>query len=125
MNIFRRIRLLRHANYLEMTPIRVHDHTLGDDGRVTLIVPKFKRAFLRKWLIPPRRSQDFHIHLDELGSATWLEINGTNKVKDICDRLTEKFGEKIDPVERRVTKFLTLLYDQRYISFKELMQDRG
>jgi hypothetical protein len=121
MNIFRRFRLLRHANYLEMTPIRVHDHTFSDDGRVTLIVPKFKRAFLRKWLIPPRRSQDFHIHLDELGSATWLEIDGHSTVKEICDRLMAKYGEKIEPVERRVTKFLTLLYDQRYITFREIM----
>jgi uncharacterized protein YuzE len=123
MNIFRRIRLLRHANYLEMTPVRMHDHTIGDNGRVTLIVPKFKNPIFRQWLIPPRRSKDFHIHLDDLGSATWLEIDGNRKVKGICEILTAKYGDKIEPVEVRVTKFLTFLYDQRYITFREITRE--
>ena len=79
---------------------------------------------LRQWLIPGGKSDSFRIHLDELGSATWLAIDGKNSVAEICLILDEQFGEKIHPVETRVTKFLTLLYDQRYITFKELISDK-
>jgi hypothetical protein len=120
MNFFRRYRILRKANYLELTPIRMHEHSTGEDGRVTLIVPKFRNPLFSRWLIPSNRSKAFNIHLDELGSATWLEIDNNSRVRDICDRLIMKYGEKVQPVEQRVTKFLTLLYDQRYISFKEI-----
>jgi hypothetical protein len=98
----------------------MHDNTIGDDGRVTLIVPKFKNPFFSKWLLPPGRSKDFRIRLDEIGSETWLSIDGIRKVRDICELLDTKFGEKAKPIEERVTKFLTMLYDQRYISFKEI-----
>lgn len=98
----------------------MHHHQVQENGRVTLIVPKFKNPTLRQWLIPRGKSDHFRIHLDELGSATWLSIDGNRTVEEICRYLDQEMGEKIHPVEVRVTKFLTLLYDQRYISFREL-----
>jgi hypothetical protein len=34
----------------------------------------------------------------------------------------KKFGDKIQPAEDRIPKFLSLLYEQRYITFKELIE---
>ncbi|MBP6977765.1 MAG: PqqD family protein [Bacteroidales bacterium] len=119
-NFFQRRRILKGANYLALTPVRIHAHVIGEDGRVILIVPKFKNPVLRQWLIPRNKSDHFRIHLDGPGSATWLAIDGVSNVSEICSRLEESLGEKISPAESRVTRFLTLLYDQRYITFKEL-----
>jgi hypothetical protein len=104
-----------------LTPVRIHPHEVGEDGRVTLIVPKFKNQVLSQWLIPRGKSGHFRIHLDELGSATWLFIDGESNVSEICLKLEENLGDKISPAQSRVTKFLTLLYDQRYITFRELL----
>ncbi len=120
MNFFQRRRILKGANYLILTPVRIHAHEIGENGRVTLIVPKFKNPALRRWLIPVNKSDHFRIQLDELGSATWLAIDGLSSVSEICSQLQQALGEKISPAESRVTRFLTLLYDQRYITFKEL-----
>ncbi|HNS17229.1 MAG TPA: PqqD family protein [Bacteroidales bacterium] len=124
MNFFQRRRILKGANYLTLTPVRIHAHEIAENGRVTLMVPKFKNQVLREYLIPRNKSDHFRIHLDELGSATWLAINGESNVAEICSKLHESLGEKISPAEQRVTRFLTLLYDQRYITFRELSGKR-
>lgn len=120
LNFFQRRRILKGANYLTLTPVRIHTHEVGEDGKVTLFVPKFKNPALRKWLIPRGKSELFRIHLDALGSATWLLIDGETTVGDICTRLEEQSADTISSAETRVTRFLTLLYDQRYITFREL-----
>jgi hypothetical protein len=58
--------------------------------------------------------------LDEFGSETWLQLNGKQNVSAIGEKLVLKFGEKIEPVEERLTRFLTNLYLQGFISFNEI-----
>jgi hypothetical protein len=118
LNFFQRRRILKGTNYLDLVPVRILAHRIEQNGRVTIIVPKFKKQVYRKWLIPSNRSDYFHIHLDEPGSFTWLAIDGTSRVSEICSRLEENLGEKIMPAENRITRFLTMLYDQQYITFK-------
>jgi hypothetical protein len=122
VNFFNRYRILHKANYLDLVPVRLHQHEASDDGIVRLIVPKFKSQWLRRWAIPKGKLPDFRIKLDELGSASWLAIDGVMTVREICQALESRFGEKINPAEKRVTKFLTLLYDQRYITFREIQK---
>ncbi len=121
LTIFQRRRILKGANYLELTPVRTQNYETGDDGKVTLLVPKFSNKKLSNFLIPKNKSSHFKINFDDLGSATWLEIDGKNNVSQLCDKLAEKLGGKIHPVHERVTKFLTSLYEQRYITFRELI----
>jgi len=116
-NFFQRRKILKNQNYLDLIPIPKVLYKLSDDNMANLIIPKFKNEEFAKWFIPKRKSLHFIIHLDEIGTATWIEIDGKQNVKQICEKLKEKFNEKVNPVEERVTKFLTKLYDQRYISF--------
>jgi hypothetical protein len=57
---------------------------------------------------------------DEFGSQVWLEIDGKKKVQDISISLRQKFGERIEPVEERLTRFLTQLYNYKFVSFNEI-----
>lgn len=114
-------RFLKEANYLALRPVVCYKHEAGENGEVCVIVPKFRNKWLVKFLIPPRKSPHFKIKLDELGSATWICIDGKKNVEEICKVLNEKLGEKIHPAEERVTKFLSLLYKQGFITFAELL----
>lgn len=118
-SFFKRRKILKGVNYLALTPVRLKDYEDLGDGKVAIIFPKFKN---NKWrfLIPKYKSDHIKIKLDELGTATWLAIDGKRTVKEICEYLDHKYGERIHPVEERTTKFLTTLYEQRYISFAEL-----
>ncbi|MDP2424532.1 MAG: PqqD family protein [Bacteroidales bacterium] len=122
LTIFQRRRILKNANYLELIPVRTQTFETGEDGQITLLVPKFKSKTLSYFIIPQSKSDHFRINFDQLGSATWQMIDGKMNVGKICTALSERLGEKIHPAEERVTKFLTLLYEQRYITFTELLE---
>jgi hypothetical protein len=66
------------------------------------------------------KSRYIKLKLDELGSASWLEIDDNTNVGELCNRLRNKLGDKIEPVEERLTRFLTRLYVEKIISFKEI-----
>ena len=116
---------LKQANYLALRPVVRHSHVVEDGGNICVIVPKFRNKWLVKFLVPPRKSPHFRIRLDELGSAVWLCIDGKKNVGEICNILHENLGEKIHPVEERVTNFLSQLYKQGFITFAELIELDG
>jgi hypothetical protein len=117
---FKHKRFLKEANYLALRPVAHHRHETNEEGNLFVIVPKFKNKWLIKFLVPPGKSPHFRIKLDEQGSAVWKCIDGKRNVEEICKMVTQQLGEKIQPAEERVTKFLSLLYKQGFITFAEL-----
>ena len=107
-------------NYLDLTPKCILGHQIEPNGLVTLLVPRFESRFWKKFMNLPEKKSWFYLHLDELGSETWLQIDGEKPVRDICGNLRLKLGNKIEPAEERITRFLTQLYKNRHISFIEL-----
>jgi hypothetical protein len=87
-----------------------------------VLVPKFTNKFAVKYFIPRSKSPFIRANLDEFGSTAWLLMDGKNKVSEISDKLIEKFGETIQPVNARLTLFLTNLYNNQFISFNELIK---
>ena len=75
--------------------------------------------------MPLIKRKYIHVKFDEIGSSTWLMINGENKVGKICVDLEEKYGEKIKPSEELVTKFLSNLYFKEIINFNELIKEKN
>jgi len=108
-------------NYLDLTPCRNQEHII-EDGRVRLIIPKFKSNIMKS-LIPKKKSDTFKVKLDDLGSEVWLLIDGKKRVSEIAKLLREKIGDKAEPAEERVSKFLTNLLYQKFIYFKELKKE--
>ncbi len=124
MNFFQRRKKLKGVNYLVLTPFRRFEHELKEDGLVTVLTPRFEQVFMKKFLNNSRKTAFVPTHLDALGSEVWLAMDGEKNVTSLCKVLDEKLGEKISPVEERVTRFLTQLYLDRFISFKEV-EDRS
>jgi hypothetical protein len=125
MNFFQRRRILKKANYLDLTPVRVMEHTIRDNGNVSILLPRFKSNYSSAMFQPKQKSRDIPIKLDDIGSAIWLLIDGNTRVQEICRRMNEQYPEKMQPpeeTERRVTQFLSLLYQERYITFREIME---
>mgnify|MGYP001563205091 CR=1 FL=1 len=107
-------------NYLELTPVRNYDHVVEDTGLISVLVPKFDIRWLDNIMSKIIKSRFFKAKLDEFGTETWLEMDGTKSVKSVSEHLQKKFGDKINPVEERLTKFLSELYKYNFITFKEL-----
>ena len=118
-DFFNKKKLDSSLNYLELTPKRIYDH-VEESGKISVLVPKFKNKFLVSFLVPRLKSPHIKAKLDDFGSLTWMEMDGTKKVNEISRSLTDKFGDKVQPVNERLTKFLTQLYQYNFITFKEI-----
>ena len=120
--IFGKEKLNSSINYLELTPKRIYEHEIEPSGKVSVLVPKFRNKFLVSVFMKRLKSPYIKAKLDEFGSLTWIEMDGSKKVIDISKILTDKFGDKVQPVNERLTKFLTQLYKYNFITFKEIKQ---
>ncbi len=108
-------------NYMELTPYRKFEHEFTDDGEsVNILVPKYANGILAKYVQPKLKYKFLKADLDKFGTATWLKIDGKSTVLEIAEKLIKQFGEEIQPINKRLTIFLTQLYKSGFISFNEL-----
>lgn len=117
-----RRKILKNANYLDLHPLKLHNEEINNN-LVTVLIPKFKNKFIVEHIVPKLKSPEIKLKLDEFGSATWLLLDGSKDVRTISKILLEKFGDRIEPVNQRLTKYLTNLYEQRFITFKEIIKE--
>jgi hypothetical protein len=123
LNFFERRKILKKVNYLDLTPVRQMEFETREDGKVDIFLPRFRHPILKRALQPRWKQEFIRIHLDEMGSLIWLQIDGAINVNELCRHLQAAHPEKLHPpeeTEKRVTQFLSLLYQQRYITFREI-----
>lgn len=122
MNYFQRRKILKATSAGDLIPVRVHGHDVVD-GKVVILAPKFNSHWMHNLF--PRTSKLFYrIKLDELGSVTWENISGDKTVTEISSAVQHLLAEKSQPLveaDSRISKFMSLLYDWRYITFRQLL----
>src|SRR5512145_3236947 len=109
-------------NYLDMIPSQNVKEFEEEEGKVTLLIPKFRKEWMRRWFIPARRSKHFRIHLDELGSEVWRHIDGKTNVHGICQHVSDylqRNQQQEAHLEERVTTYFNQLYKNRFIFFRD------
>lgn len=121
LRFFERRKVLKSTTMLELVPFTKVGHEINSEGLVTLLYPKFKNARLNSFIFA-RKSPFIRLNLDEIGSESWLLIDGKKSVEEIAQTLSEKFGEKVHPATERLGKFLSQLYNNKYISFTQLLK---
>jgi len=120
MNFFKRRKILLRTNSFDLTPIKLVDHQIEENGLVSILMPKVYNKLMKKILEPKLSSKHVKIKLDEIGSTVWLSIDNNKNVGQIAKELVDRFHDKIQPVEERLPKFISQLYAQKFITFKEL-----
>jgi len=93
------------SEFLALVPVRAVPFETGEEGRVTLLRPKFvssRWAWLHRFLKRP----DFRVRLDERGSTLWLAMDGVRSVGDLAALARERFGEAGEPHEERCGLFV-------------------
>lgn len=103
------------VNLLDAVPVRSdHVTTEWQDGCAVLAFPRFKRAWMRRWLLPRGLSPDIRVRLEEHGTAVWSLIDGQRTVIQIVDELAGHF-EGEEGYASRVTAYLTQLHKDGFI----------
>ena len=100
----------RGLNFLEFVPERLVESLPEEEGRFTLLVPKFRRRLWRNFL-KYMKYPNFKIHLDEVGSFLWERCDGRRTVGELSAGLRERFAERVEPAEERTSVFFRRLKD--------------
>ena len=87
---------------------------------VVLKKPKFKNPLLKKYLLPRLKSPEYSVKLDKIGSFVWQTIDGDLSFGEIALKMSEKFGESIEPVNDRLGQFINSLRRYDFITFVNL-----
>ena len=103
-----------------ITPKRLVDSKIDEEGKVTLLKPRFENKFFRKIFSPILSSKYFKIHLDEIGSLVWNNITGDKTGKEISKAIQKKVkGEKLEDINQRIALFLSNLKKNNLIDYDE------
>lgn len=108
------------SNYLERIPVRNDKITWTSDDKciVTLqIENKGFFNFLAQKFFKKKRTS--YIHLDEMGSFIWSLLDGKTNILDLGKDVSEKFGEKCNPLYERLAEYIRRLESYSFISFKQ------
>jgi len=105
-------------NLLEMVPHRNEEWRLTESGEVRILVPRYGRSSLGRWLAARLGRSHITVNLDRLGSAVWQACDGSTSVGGIADRLEEAFGEDAAPIHERLETFLQELERGRFIKWE-------
>lgn len=103
-------------NLLTLIPQRRRDYDIDEQGIVTVHMPRFESAWMRKYLVPKRRNPFVHTRLDAVGSFVWQQCDGVTSVAGIAERMREHFGEDAEPVHDRLALFIRVLFRRTWIS---------
>jgi hypothetical protein len=112
-------------NFLDFRPIQSCPWDQDDKGRVFLIKEKTSNRLLKKIIGWVGRSQEFHIHLDDLGSAAWLAADGRRTIMEIAASLRQGSPGDVAQAELRLAKFFALLARDGFIRWHPEDPRRG
>ncbi len=109
----------KEENYLERVPVYPTRFTWSQDGEgiVTLHIEN-KGIFKRITQILIKKPKVSHIHLDEMGSFIWLEINGERSLAEIGEAVEGHFGEAARPTYERLSQFFRMLDSYKFIDWR-------
>ncbi len=110
----------KNENYLDKIPM--HKPNLKwdkeNDGTVCLHIEN-KGVFNRIAQLLFKKPKVSHIHLDEIGSFLWCEIDAKRSLAELSAPFGEHFGEKVEPKYERLCSFIELLKEYGFIEFTE------
>lgn len=87
-----------------------------EEGAV-LSFPRFRHAWMRRFLLPKGMSSHIHVSLEEHGSAVWRMIDGRRTVQEIIEALAPHFqGE--EGYSSRITTYVMQLQKDGLVRLK-------
>ncbi|MBT3181747.1 MAG: PqqD family protein [Deltaproteobacteria bacterium] len=97
-----------------IVPKQILEWEDGPEERAVLLVPRFRKGPLARWLQPRLKRPFMRVSLDEFGSFVWKRIDGRSSYSELHTAMTSHFGEKLQESDERLQKFLTTLQHNQF-----------
>lgn len=108
----------KEGNFLNLIPEINCQWARDPEGKVYLLVPRFTNPWMKKIALKLGKTERVKIFLDEIGTRSWKLIDGRRTVRDIGRLLEKDMGETVKPVYERLTEFMSILFRNKFILFK-------
>ena len=109
---------IKKENYLERIPVHPSRFSFTEEDKKVTFHIENKGFFKRLTQLLIKKPKVSHIHLDELGSFIWLQIDGERSLAEIGKILEREFGDKAKPTYERLSKFFYMLESYKFIDWK-------
>ncbi len=110
-------------NLLEVIPYPDERISVVREGAcIRLGIPRFKKEWMRRFLLPKGMSPFVHVTLEEHGTAVWELIDGHRTVGEIIGLLGDYFQHQ-EGYDARITAYITQLRKDNLIGYR--LKERG
>ena len=106
----------RAAAFWNACPRRRLDWRDPGDGRAVVLRPKFGESRAGRWLAARLGDPCYRIRLDEVGAFIWRACDGETPLMEIAARLRAEFGERVEPAEERLARFVQTMLRSRMVA---------
>jgi len=87
-----------------------------EDGRCVLLRPRFGTTRAARWVAGLWADPHYRIRLDEVGTLVWKACDGHTSLADIVGRMRERFGDRVEPADQRLSQFMRKMLKGRMIA---------
>ncbi len=105
----------RAAAFWNACPRRRLEWLVADDGRCVVLRPRLGESRIGRWLASKVGDPCYRIRLDDVGTFIWRACDGETPLIGVAGRLRTEFGERIEPVEERLARFVDAMRRSRMI----------
>ncbi len=86
-----------------------------DDGRCVVLRPQLGESRIGRWLASKLGDPCYRIRLDDVGTFIWKACDGETPLTEIAGRLRSQFGDRVEPAEERLARFVQSMLRSRMI----------
>ena len=97
-------------------PSRRFDWCQDDDGRCVVLRPKLGEGRVGRWFAARLGDPYYRIRLDEFGTFVWKACDGHTPLAVIAERMRDEFGDRVEPTQERVGRFVQTMLHGRMIA---------
>ncbi len=111
----------KDENFLDYIPR--HNKNFPWEEKNGIVEVRQENIGAMKWLTQKlfKKPRYSYIKLDEFGSFVWKQIDGERTVLEIGELVEKEFGEKAAPVYERLSKYIKILHEQRFVVYENKM----
>ncbi len=104
-------RIAPDTNYLDLVPERALDAEDADDGRIRVLMPRYRDPLFGRILQPRLRGDRrfIRVTLEDRGSWVWRQVDGERTVGAIARAFRKAYPDEDEPIEERVCRFVAAM----------------
>ena len=87
-----------------------------EDGHCVLLRPRLGTTRVARWMAGLGGDPHYRIRLDEVGTLVWKACDGRTSLADIVGRMRERFGDRVEPADQRLSRFMRTMLKGRMLA---------